>query len=242
MDDTLINATCERWPMDWLVFKIDDLNDANGEQVSIMKIAPILFFVAQYHGLDEDLEASLLLERIQSVKDFKDEEEYLQHAANFLKACMVQHPSNKNRPSLDMAAFSARASKDDRTWACLCLTQFFQDLVHEQVSAAMPEKQGKLAMVLKLLLDHNKAKEAPPSVPINTKDGTDEVMEGTWEKKLGLSTTALKNVQSFFCALDEGEEDHFPSYLLKMAEKHSTKNVKDIIIHQVLSNLLLSGY
>ena len=87
--DTLIDSMCNKWPATWPVLKFNELKDDNGNEATLMKIAPVPFFVVQ-DGLNEDLEAGLLMEQIQSMADFADEE-YLQHATNFLKACLVQY-------------------------------------------------------------------------------------------------------------------------------------------------------
>lgn len=208
--DTLINATRDEWPTNWPVFKFNDLKDANCEDVQIIKIASVPFFVT-LDGLDEDLDAGMVLERIQSLDEFKGEE-YLQHAANFLKACMVQYQTNQPKPALETMDFAAKASKEDKTWTRLRLTQFCPTLVQEQLATLTPEKQGDPATVLKMLLDQNKAPETNTrrATQPNDRDAGDEATEGTWEKKLGLSLTALKNMLKL-CGIEKGEEDQFPS-------------------------------
>ncbi len=231
--DTMIDSVRDKWPATWPVFKFNELKDNNGNDVTLMKIAPVPFFVVQ-DGLDEDLEAGLLLERIQSMADFADEE-YLQHAANFLKACLVQYQANQKKPSLETVAFTARATREDKKWTQLRFTQFFPDLMYEQLKSKSPEQSNDLATVLKMLLDQNKAKEVVQPAPSSAReDEASEALEGTWEKKLNLSTTALKNMIKF-CGLEDGEEHRLPQYLIKLAEKHNTKGDKDTIIHQVLS-------
>ena len=232
--DTLIDSMRDKWPDTWPVFKFNEVKDGNGNNVMLMKIAPVPFFVVQ-DGLDEDLEAGLLLERIQSMDEIKDEE-YLQHAANFLKACLVQYQANQKKPSLETVAFTTRATKDDKTWAEMRFTQFFPDLrMQSKFSGNGPEKSGDLAAVLKLLLEHSTAKAAVQPAPSRSlREEEEDQLEGTWEKKLNLSTTALKNMLKF-CGLEEGDEGRLPQYLIKLAEKHNTKGDKDTIIHQVLS-------
>ncbi len=230
--DTLIDSMRDKWPDTWPVFKFHEVKDDNGNDAMLMKIAPVPFFVV-LDGLDEDLEAGLLLERIQSMDEFEDEE-YLQHAANFLKACLVQYQANQKKPSLETVAFTTRATKDDKTWAERRFTQFFPDLIQSRFSGNGPEKSGDLAAVLKLLLEHSKARELAQPAPISLREEAEDQLEGTWEKKLNLSTTALKNMLKF-CGLEEGDEHRLPKYLFKLAEKHNTKGDKDSIIHQVLS-------
>ena len=126
--------------------------------------------------------------------------------------------------------------REDKKWTKLRFTQFFPDLIHAQLKSKSPEQSSDLAAVLKMLLDHNKAKEGVQPAPNPARDDeANEALEGTWEKKLNLSTTALKNMLKF-CGLEEqGEEHRLPQYLIKLAEKHNTKGDKDTIIHQVLS-------
>ena len=231
--DTLVNSVRDSWPMDWPVFKFNELRDTDkGEEVTLMKIAPVPFFTVQ-DGLDEDLDAGLVLERIQSLDDFQNED-YLKHAANFIKACMVQFQSNQKRPSLETVAFTTRASMIDKSWAKIRLAQFCPGLMQDKLKEPAQDKPGDLASVLKLLLDHSKGKEVIPSSTIKAQEETDEALEGPWEKKTGLSSTALKSMLKF-CGLKQGQEHLFPKYLFKLAEKHTTKVDKDTIIHQVLS-------
>ncbi len=233
--DTMIDSARDNWPTKWPVFKVGELKEQdNGNDVTIMKIAPMPFFVVQ-DGLDKDLDAGLMLERIQSIEDFETEE-YLQHAANFIKACMVQFQANQKKPSLETVTFTARASTEDKNWAKIRMAQFCPDLVHEQVQSLGQNQPNDLASVLKLLLDHTRAAQVPITVQGPAQSNVVDASEGFWEKKLGLSPTALANMLKF-CGLKEGEEHLFPQYLSKMAEKHVTKSDKDSIIHQVLSKL-----
>ena len=68
---SLVVAVCDNWPIDWPVFKLNELCDTDkGEDATLTKIAPVPFFTVQ-DGLNEDLEAGLVLERIQSMDNFK---------------------------------------------------------------------------------------------------------------------------------------------------------------------------
>ncbi len=230
--DDKVDSMREEWPDQWPVFKASELRDTRGVDSMIMKIAPVPFFVVQ-DGLEMDLSAEAVLERIQSMDDYR--EEYLQHAACFLKACLVQYPANHKKPSLDVTSFASRASSDDKTWSTLRFNQLCPDLAKNQAIQQASSAPTDMATVLKMLLEHNKAKNAPTPAAAATVD-TEEAMDGTWEKKLGLSTTALANMLKF-CGLKEGQESYLPSYLTKLGEKNNSKGDKDNIIHQVLSKL-----
>lgn len=136
-----------------------------------------------------------------------------------------------------MGKFTARGTREDKTWARLRLTQFCPELpvTHQRESTTdSAEKPQDLLAMLKLSLDQRMAVLVLPEKTGNSKEGQEDIMEGTWEKKLGLSKTALANMLRF-CGLKEGEEDCLPHYLKKLAEKNNTKGDKDSIIQKVLS-------
>ena len=81
--------------------------------------------------------------------------------------------------ALKLVAFTTRATKEDKTWTKLCFTQFFPDLIYAQLKGKSPEQAGNLAAVLKLLVDHNRAKEVVQSAPTTAREDADEALEGT---------------------------------------------------------------
>lgn len=77
--DSFVIVAHDKWDSQGHVFKLNDIKEENGKDMTIMKIATVQFLVVQ-DGLDEDLNTELFLEQTQSLQDFKDEE-YLQHTA-----------------------------------------------------------------------------------------------------------------------------------------------------------------
>lgn len=183
--DNVIIACHDNWDVPRQIFKLNNIKDKNGEEATIMKIAPVPFFVVQ-DGLDEDLDAGLVLERLQSIVDF-NEESYLQHAAHFLKACTAQYPANQKKPALDMRAFTARKTKEDETWTKLRFAQFWPELAHAQLktaTAGTAQNPNDMQAMLKLLLDHKVSGLVSPEKD-STRKEEDEALDGSWEKKVG---------------------------------------------------------
>ena len=112
----MIKTKATNWPTTWPIWKVSKVSaTAGGLSGDTMLIAPVPLYTV-IDGLDHDLDAIELAERISSL-DNAENEPYLQHALVLLTVSMVKYPAASRKPHVSSALLTARPTSALQEWA-----------------------------------------------------------------------------------------------------------------------------
>ena len=116
----------------------------------IMQVSPIPTFLV-YDGLNQDLHAGLILERLMSIETTGID--MYEHLRSFLYACMASHNQNCNKPYIAQEHLLTQPVNQARCWAANKFKTLFPHLNPAQAVTQPPPNNNKgLAAILAQLL------------------------------------------------------------------------------------------
>jgi hypothetical protein len=208
------------WP---LVKRSDAANDNN--TVNVMQIAPIPSFLI-LDGFHQDIDAAELIERIRSLDD--NDGEMLQHAINFLAACLTGHNIGDNTSRLSQNVLINPIPPEARRWAKDKFSKAFPTL-HPQTLATPPTD-------IAALLAHF-ANNPPPTTnrpamqTIQNEEKKDED-----ETVLGMSKLEFDSTLAMCGLPPESDPNLLPEWFTQCAEKGMTEHYRMTVIRSHITN------
>ena len=124
-------------------------NVLDENRAELMQIAPIPAYLV-YDGVDKDLDAAEIVERVLNVTDHGNSDMYT-HLLNFLLACLSSHNADENKPHVeDCDLIRPDTSMDARQWGRKMFEKCFPTLMSAQrlTEGAIQEPPAKRRRVL----------------------------------------------------------------------------------------------
>lgn len=201
------------------------------ETADMMKLVPVPLYTV-LDGLEKDLAAGEVFERIKFINDI-DNKEFLAHAMNFCKSCVTQYGANAKKPTVAAGVFAQLPEEADRTWAMGRTMQLCPFLTVQQpapaaagagpgtgAEAAMAATAGlntQMMELMKQLLQNQGGKNG--SGKNGQVDSDDNALtELPWEKQLNMAKSGVAHLLKF-CGLEEDQESLIPKVWFRMGEK-----------------------
>ena len=147
--DEMIRTKAANWPNTWPKWKVNDVTVAKGGvKKEVLMVAPVPFFTV-VDGLDSDIHAIDMLERLSSLTDAQTEP-YIQNAIKLVTAALVKYNATGDKPYIGPAYMSVRPDAQTRKWAKQKLATLCPNM-HQQVETVRQPQQQQHSTIQLLL-------------------------------------------------------------------------------------------
>ena len=195
----------------------------------ILQLAPIPTYLV-YDGLNQDLNAALILERLMTVET--DGIDMYMHLRHMLLACLSSHNQNQPKPYIAQQFLLAPPSIPARRWASEKFKTIFPTLNPNPVQAANPgQNNGDLAAILAQLLPLQQ-QALQIQLDRTNRGGHNEEKKDDESITLGMSNQELA---STLIMCGKNPHDHhtlLPQWFQDCAEKGMTESFRLRIIRK----------
>ena len=203
------------------------------ERKVMLQVAPIPTYLI-YDGLNKDLNAALILERVMSIDNANID--MFTHLQNFLRACLTSHTQNQNKPFTAQEHFIAPPVNQARLWASEKFSKLFPVLIPARAAENTPpaDNNAALATILAqiLPLQQQVLEMQQNRTNRNHRDIGEEKKDDDSSITLGMSNQELSSTL-IMCGKDP--RDHhslLPQWFQDCAEKGMTESFRLRIIRK----------
>ena len=193
---------------------------------TILKLAPLPAYLV-YDGIDEDLDAALVLERVMAEPPNLATQEIFVHLKSFLRACLSSHNNADNKPYVGGTAFTRTASGAARRWAKVKFARCFPTLGASAATtpATMPPAAtgGNIAEMVAAL---RSVAANPPAAM------TQEPNPHNKDDTKGMSAAELETLCVMCGEPRSGTLDTLPGMYAECAAKGASESFKLLVIQK----------
>ena len=205
----------------------DAMQNGDKETIDMMKLVPVPLYTV-LDGLDQDLSAAKVAERIKFIDDIETKA-YLRHALSFCKACATSYGASAREkiPTIAAGAFASIPSAVDKAWALGRTVQLCPSLTSPVISvqgdntsatalAALAGFNAQMLDVWKEIMTHKNSGGQGGGRSADTEE--EELLKDTWHGKLSMSKSGVAHLLRF-CGLKTGQEHLIPKLWFRLGEK-----------------------